>query len=128
MGKIHIPSDPKILELDVPNPGQVSDGYHTFDELYEHRSLLFVALMRSNPDISWRANRHEDGTMFPGFFIAGVHLPTGDISYHLSKMYWRLLDSAGIQTRVEAPAFDGHTPEAVLDRLEEWILLKHNKA
>jgi len=39
-------------------PGLVSDGYHSFNELYEHRNLLFINLMRSNPEISWRANNH----------------------------------------------------------------------
>lgn len=28
----------------LPNAGEVSDGYHTFDELYEHRVALFIAL------------------------------------------------------------------------------------
>lgn len=102
--------------------GKISDGYHTFDELYEHRCLLFVNLMRSNPSISWRANNHEDGTMFEGWFVAGMHLPTGDITYHLPVKMWGLLDGKRILTQNKAPKFDGHTPEVVLTRLAAWAL------
>lgn len=35
---LHIPID----------AGKVSDGYHTFDELYEHRCLLFINLVHFN--------------------------------------------------------------------------------
>lgn len=105
----------------MENKGQISDGYHTFDELYNHRNLLFISLMRSNPTISWRANNHEDGTMYESWFIAGMCLPTGDISYHLPINMWELLDNSGIATTNIAPKWDGHTPEDVIQRLTEWI-------
>lgn len=100
--------------------GKVSDGYHTFDELYEHRCILFVALMKTNPEISWRANNHEDGSSFEGWFVAGMHLPSGDITYHLPQDMWALLDRAGIKTTNTAPKWDGHTAGAVVKRLESW--------
>lgn len=100
--------------------GTASDGYHTFDELYEHRCHLFVALMRSNPEISWRANNHADGTMFDGWFVAGMHLPTGDITYHLPVGMWYLLDGVGIATSNKAPEWDGHTAVDTVKRLAEW--------
>lgn len=109
--------DKITIECDA---GKVSDGFHTFDELYEHRFLLFVNLMRSNPAISWRANNHDDGTMFEGWFIAGMHLPTGDITYHMPVRMWTLLDSSGIQTTLRAPKWDGHTPADVVNRLAAW--------
>lgn len=108
MGKV-------TIECDV---GKIFDGYHTFDELYDHRCHLFVALMRSNPDIAWRAHSHEDGTMFDGWFIAGMHLPTGDISYHLPVHIWILLD--GIATTNRAPKWDGHTAADTVNRLAAW--------
>ena len=101
--------------------GKVSDGFHTFDELYAHRAHLFVAFMRSNPEISWRANNHDDGIMYDGWFIAGMHLATGDISYHLPLDMWILLD--GIATTLRAPKWDGHSSEDVLKRLKSWIAL-----
>lgn len=100
--------------------GKISDGYHTFDELYEHRCYLFAALMRSNPTISWRANNHDDGTMFDGWFIAGMHLPTGDITYHLPIDMWESLDGVGIATSNKAPKWDGHNPSDVVERLKNW--------
>lgn len=101
--------------------GDVSDGHHTFNELYDHRMLLFCALMRVHPLIAWRAHYHEDGSMFDGdWFIAGMHLPTGDITYHLRKSrFWRLLD--GLRTYECAPAWDGHTSTDVIDRLAAWL-------
>ena len=97
-----------------------SDGYHTFKELYEHRIALFIALMRSNPDISWRANVHDDGSDYPGWFIAGMKLPTGDISYHLPNERWNDLDETGITTTNKAPKWDGHTADDVVKRILEW--------
>lgn len=106
-----------IVECDV---SKVSDGYHTFEELYDHRCLLFVALMRGNPELSWRANHHYDGTKYDGWFLAGMHLPTGDISYHMPISTWEWLDGCGIVTSLRAPEWDGHTSSDVLRRLVAW--------
>ena len=104
--------------------GKASDGYHSFDELfdelYDHRCHLFVALMRSNPSMAWRANNHNDGTMFDGGFIAGMHLPTGDISYHLPVGMQTLLDGKNIATRNKSPKWDGHTAADTVKRLAAW--------
>lgn len=102
--------------------GKASDGYHTFDELYDHRCHLFVALMRSNPAIAWRANNHEDGTMYENWFVAGMHLPTGDISYHLPVTMWEMLDGVGIATSNKAPKWDGHTAADTVKRLAAWCV------
>lgn len=102
------------------NTGEISDGYHTFNELYDHRCHLFVALMRSHPKLSWRANNHHDGTSHPQWFIAGMHLPTGDISYHLPLWMWEMLDGCGIKTSLRAPEWDGHTSADVVKRLAAW--------
>jgi hypothetical protein len=107
----------KLLILPCP-VGEVSDGYHTFDELYDHRHTLFVKLMNSHPDLSWKSRKHEDGSMYDGdWFIAGMNLPTGDISYHLEGRFW---DMAKVQALDFAPAWDGHTAEDVLKRLSNW--------
>ena len=97
--------------------GKISDGFHTFDELYDHRNHLFIALMLNIPFISWYADKHEDGTMYDGWFIAGMRLPTGDISYHLPLKTLKLLDGGGIQHFNNAPKWDGHTADDVLRRL-----------
>lgn len=101
--------------------GNISDGYHTFNELYDHRCHLFIALMRSNPAISWRANNHSDGSNYTDWFVAGMHLPTGDISYHLPNWMWEMLDRCGIKTSLRAPEFDGHSSSDVVKRLAKWF-------
>lgn len=103
-----------------PSMGEVSDGFHTFNELYEHRIALFIALAVSHGDIAWRSMKHEDGTMFEGWFIAGMHLPTGDISYHLPDKDWDKL-TGYVETLPKAPTWDGHTPADVVKRLNEWV-------
>lgn len=106
-----------IIEGDT---GNVSDGHHTFDELYDHRCHLFVALMRSNPEISWRARQHEDGSKYEGWFIAGMCLPTGDISYHLPTRMWTMLDGLNIATGEYGRKWDGHTAVDTIKRLAAW--------
>lgn len=102
--------------------GKTSDGYHTFNELYDHRCHLFVALMRSTPNLAWRANFHEDGTMFDGWFLAGMHLPSGDISYHLPITMWEMLDDCDLPTYDNGPKWDGHTAADVVERLAVWCM------
>jgi len=105
--------------LILPCPvGKVSDGFHTFDELYEHRHILFIKLMNCRPDKSWKSRKHEDGSMYEGdWFVAGMCLPTGDVTYHLEGKYW---DMAKVQEHEFAPPWDGHTAEDVLNRLSNW--------
>lgn len=112
----------EIKNLDDTN--KVSDGWHTFGELYEHRITLFITLMKLLPKLSWRANNHDDGTMFEGWFVAGIHLPTGDITYHLPAEKWMDLDGLGIATTNCAPKWDGHTSDDVLLRLKQFVKLK----
>lgn len=100
--------------------GNISDGYHTFNELYDHRCHLFVALMRSHPGISWRAHNHDDGSNYEGWFIGGMQLPTGTVTYHMPVSMWALLDGVGVATMMRAPKWDGHTSADVVKRLAAW--------
>lgn len=100
------------------------DGYHTFDELYEHRIALFIALCKTlikagHYDV-WKAKQHSDGTMFDGWFIAGINRKSGDqITYHLPIKFWEVLKSEGMHVWDKAPEWDGHTPGDVVKRLLE---------
>lgn len=103
-------------------PGKISDGYHTFDELYEHRSVLFIALMKSHPELSWYAALHADGTMFDGMFIVGMNLPTGQITYHLNLDPWLpIVCRIDCETRGCALGYDGHSSEDVIVRILDWV-------
>lgn len=100
--------------------GEISDGYHTFDELYEHRCILFLALMQCNSAISWASKLHEDGTMFEGYFIAGMNISKGTITYHLPIKLWDSIGMSDIEILDKALPWDGHSPNDVVDRLSEW--------
>ncbi len=101
--------------------GDVSDGYHTFNELYEHRITIFIALMKSNPKLAWIAPRHSDNSLWEGWFIAGMRLPTGDVTYHINNKYWELAKSTGCEVRDVGYVWDGHTSADVIKRICEWV-------
>jgi hypothetical protein len=108
-------------ELLIHDIQQISDGYHTIDELYKHRIALFIALMSCNTKISWWSRLHYDGTMFEGYVIAGIQLPTGMITYHFKNMYIEYLKVAGIKELENAPEWDGHTSQDVVKRLLDAV-------
>jgi hypothetical protein len=102
------------------DPGELSDGYHTFNDLYRHRRALFFALGRALKDTHsvWRSKLHheEDMEMYEGMFIAGIGTEPGQqIRYHFKLEYWDSADFA--QTLDRAPKWDGHTPEDSITRL-----------
>jgi hypothetical protein len=111
------------IECDV---GEVSDGYHSFNELYAHRCTLFAALMLCNPSIAWRSRFHSDRTFFDGWFIGGMYVPTDDsmVTYHLPNHMWDLLGP--ITEYSTAPQWDGHTSKDVIKRLHEWLKILGN--
>ena len=85
-------------------------------ELYDHRCHLFIALMRSNPGISWRANE----TRFPGWFLSGMNLPTGNIGYYLPTWMWKMLDNCGMVTTNMASSQDIEM-DNITKCLVEWF-------
>lgn len=95
--------------------GSTSDGFHTFDELYHHRTVLAAMLLNQLPGLDpWKSRLHDNGTMFDGYFIVGADTYSGQATYHCLNRYWDLFD---IEERERAPAFDGHTPDDTLTRL-----------
>lgn len=99
----------------------ISDGRHTFGDLYYHRMILFSIILNQNPDISWKAKQHHDGTMFDGDFICGIDTPEGQYTYHYKLKYW---DNFKVKELEYAPEYDGHKPSDV-ERL--CSILKDNK-
>lgn len=94
--------------------GEISDGYHTFNELYDHRHSLFCALTKSYSEKSWKSKLHSDGTMFDGWFIAGIETGEGNATYHLPISWWADFD---IDELPNAPKWDGHTSADVIVRI-----------
>ena len=96
------------------NKGEISDGYHTFNELYEHRHMLFANVVNQNLR-AWKSRLHDDGTMFDGWFIAGIQTNKGDITYHIPLEHWELFRCKELD---KAPKWDGHTANDVINRLK----------
>ena len=102
---------------------QISDGYHTFAELYDHRHSLMLALMRALPSACWFSQRHSDGDLPFGsadWFIVGAELPTGAITYHLPIELLSLARQTGAVELSAGRPWDGHTAHDVIERLRAW--------
>lgn len=97
--------------------GRMSDGSHTFDELYDHRIMLYICLMHQNTELSWKAFKHDNGEVWDDWFVAGMKLPTGDVTYHIPNNKWDMLN---VEILERAPRWDGHSASDVLYRLEKW--------
>lgn len=110
-------------ETALSDPGSISDGYHTFDELYETRHALWIALCRFEAEFFshsgaevWRSMNHSDGTVMDGWFLLGIAVEAGEqMTFHLPMRLWGECDFARTLTR--APLFDGHTSADVLERI-----------
>ncbi len=108
---------------------EVSDGYHTMHELYQHRLALFIALtkfivrssVRPAGSSYWafRSRLHFDGTMFDGgYFIVGIGWQKDMIiSYHYKLEHWDEFDHCEVLDT--APFYDGFTSDDVLNRLKD---------
>jgi hypothetical protein len=125
---------PTIPDATVVEAEGVSDGYHTMDELYEHRIRLYLALVKIYDNyitpmrcqvVCWKSKLHDDGSEYPGWFLLGMTYTkpsfvegqppeTWDISYHIPNKYWGLINVIALP---KAPKFTGYTPNDVLERL-----------
>ena len=121
-------SDIQILEKqDEPiDKGEISDGYHTFNELYYYRMLYNAAFFNLLPK-EWvhKSKRHHDGEecFGGGWFIVMAQLPTGQISNHYELKDWDLFD---IPEKEFADEWDGHSPQLAAERLHRYLLEKQN--
>ena len=122
----HYPNHPEP-EAEPGDMGEVSDGYHTFNELYRYRMLynaaFFNLLARSGQVEVCKSRRHSDGEKCFGsddWFIVMAILPTGQVSNHYESKYWDLFDVPERETAFE---YDGHTPNEASDRLKKYLKL-----
>lgn len=100
--------------------GNTSDGYHTFNELYHHRAILFAMVCNQNSDKAWKSKLHSDGTMFDNMFIVGIDTPQGQATYHYDiNPYWEYFKVKEID---KAPLWDGHTPNQAIDRILDMAM------
>lgn len=113
----------------IDDIGDLSDGFHTFNGLYEQRLILFAALVKAYKDKAWKSYRHEDGELCfgGGWFIVGIDTPEGSYTYHYENKYWNMFDCVNLP---RAKHWDGHTEDDAETRLmslepeqkkDEWI-------
>lgn len=106
----------------------ITDGFHTFGELYHHRAVLFAVVCKAFPQFAWKAKAHADGNMFPGMFIVGLSIPgIGQATYHYYTQdpktgvnYW---DMFSVKELDRAPEWDGHTPAQAIERIQLLLTL-----
>jgi len=107
--------------------GETSDGYHTFNELYEFRKVFNAVLFNQWADLDLydihKSKKHFDGEdcFGGGWFIVMAQLPTGQISNHYELKDWDLFRC---EERERANEWDGHTAQDVLERLKKIIKSK----
>lgn len=102
---------------------EVSDGYHTFKELYEFRKMynavLFNEWASQNKYDVHKSYYHNNGEecFGGGWFVVVAMLPTGQITNHYENKDWELFKIPIVEKAKYQ--FDRHTPQDVLKRLKE---------
>ena len=117
-----------VTDIPPEGIGEMSDGYHTFNELYHHRAVLFSVICNAMPDKAWKSKRHDTGDMYDGMFIVGIETNHGQATYHYDvDPYWDMFNVPELEY---APKWDGHTPQEAINRIangvtvQEWISVK----
>ena len=104
--------------LNRDSVGEYTDSYHSFNELYHHRAILFSVICNQNKDKAWKSLKHSDGSMFDDMFIVGINTPNGQATYHYDIYpYW---DIFNVPILPNALQWDGHTAWDAIDRLERF--------
>ena len=96
----------------------VSDGHHTFCDLYDHRNMLWLLVLKHYPDIAFKTHRDENDVKEEDYFIAGLNTSFGQLTYHIPDIYWQYLNVKELPKNED---YDNHTPEDVLTRLAALI-------
>lgn len=116
----------------------ISDGYHTFGELYRHRHALFVSLLRMYSALTiaaevdnqawWTREHHPDNQpMFEDMILVGLEFELGSVQYHLPVDYISSVDRFAKELP-HGPFYDGTTdPDAVVGVLEKYISYEPTK-
>lgn len=109
------------LQQEQVDMGEVSDGYHTFNELYYYRMLYNAAFFNLLPK-EWvhKSKRHHTGEecFGGGWFIVMANLPTGQVSNHYELKDWDLFK---VPEKEFADEWDGHTPQEAAERIHKYL-------
>ena len=117
----------KAMQKEPEDKGEISDGCHTFNELYYYRMLYNAAFFNLLPK-EWvhKSKKHHDGEecFGGGWFIVMANLPTGQISNHYELKDWDLFQ---IPEKEIADEWDGHTPQEAAERLHKYLQEKQKE-
>ncbi|MGL5753063.1 MAG: hypothetical protein ACRCXT_21150 [Paraclostridium sp.] len=84
----------QFLPHDFPEQaiGDLSDGYHSYNQLYDNRLVLFACIVNLKPELGWKSLKHHDESdkMYEDYFIVGFTTPQGDVRFHYHIKYWNL--------------------------------------
>lgn len=114
-----------ILKLESDFRQKISDGYHTFGELYDFRlvysALIFNQWAKEGLFDVHKSFRHNDGELCFGgnWFIVIAKLPTGYVSHHYKSAFWDYFSIPEFDTCQFA--FDGHTSKDCLITLMQLL-------
>lgn len=109
-------TEQKAIDDELCKSGEASDGYHTFNELYDIRREYNAALVNSGVWKAHKSHRHHSGELCfgGGWFIVSIETPFGQISNHYENKYW---DEFHCEEKEFADEWDGHTGKDVIARL-----------
>lgn len=104
----------KAYNLPIADVENISDGYHTFNDLYNQRLYLSAALCNCLPiDSCFKSKKHHDGS-YPfdnkNWFIIGFKTKQGWYTYHYEMKYWNMFHCKELD---RSPRYDGHTSNDV---------------
>jgi hypothetical protein len=85
-----------------------------------------LMVMDSHPSEAWFSLKHDDGESWDGWFICGLDLPTGMITYHLPLRMLQLARDTGAKELKRGEPWDGHTPSDVVNRMTEYLKMEIN--
>ena len=107
-----IEKNDEYKDIDI---GEFSDGFHTYNQLYHQRAILFASLVNLMPDKAWKSLKHEDGKYcFDSngkWFIVGIETPEGQYTYHYeTEDYWDIFKCQELEC---SKHWDGHTEKDV---------------
>ena len=108
----------------MEDKSQISDGYHTFAELYDYRRVYNAMLVNEyakqglyNVHKSWKHNDWQE-CFGGGWFVVQMELPTGQISNHYEAKHWNEFQC---EEQEVSDAWDGHTPQQALERMMQFL-------
>lgn len=106
----------------IEDSNVVSDGYHTFGELYDFRTVLNAGLFNewflNNKYDCHKSKKHNNGSIpfnDNNYFIVSAKLPDGIISFHYELKFWDLFKIPEVEKALFE--YDDHTSYDVLNRI-----------